>query len=214
MAEIISPEQAVQIQTEQIRQQQELQKQKQEAEFKKHELSVIEELRDLHQSQQLAKFKKDEERVSEEKLRTAHSKPLSMKDFVRRRTDEIAGSIGEQPFVSLNIDLEAPPSIHNQVKGETFLANVFELKRDNDKSLFVNDFILTAMEIEGLDDTPNGYTKVLNKLRDRIGLTEEHKKDFVLNKIYLYLTGRDKYHDDDLVISIMRNKTRHRTKGS
>ena len=177
----------------------------------KEEASLILQLQQKREQEQMDKVKAQE--VTYRKQSEYHSKPLTTKEFIERRMEDLRSKVpSETPMDAPNVDILASPSIYLDSKGETFLANTLGT-RDTDKTLFINDFILSNMDIEALDDTPDGYNRVLTRLLGRIGLDNTYRKDFIINKLYLYLTGRDKYAEDNLVLSIMKNKTRHRYKG-
>lgn len=174
--------------------------------------SILLEYQRKKEENRLERYKREQEKL--EKMRNVHARPVSMLKFVDERIEEIKRKIdtgGNQ--MGVETDVVSPPSIRHLVTGETFLANTLGLQKDNDITYFVNDFILSTMDIEGLEDIPENYNKILDKTIERMNLTRDHKKDIILNRIYLYLTGYNRSDKDDLVVSIMRSKNRNKYKG-
>lgn len=138
-----------------------------------------------------------------------HARPLEL-------TSEEFRAVNREPLVKQpysyvpQIEVPAPPSIHESVKGKTFLAQDLGVD-ESSMSASVNDFILQKMQLEKLQDDANAYRSVLKALYDKFGINEHMEHVAIVETLYhnLFVKGLDE--SDYLVMTILaKNNARTR----
>lgn len=139
-----------------------------------------------------------------------HSRPIPKEPEDVRQARQIEeqtlrGSRERPLAIGSNPGPTPPASIYQEMTGGTLLSDTLNV-RDNHQTYMLDQYILQKMNVGKLQDTKENYEKVLHTLmsKNRINLSQD--RNYVLNKLYLYLSGKDLDNEDDLVISILTKK--------
>ena len=102
--------------------------------------------------------------------------------------------------------LEVPPSLYQDINGKSLLANEMKMKKDDDRSFKINDFILEKLKIENYKDNLTSYRGIFKELTKDVDVGKFYDSEYVLDKIYNYLFGSNLSEKDFIVLSILAQK--------
>lgn len=125
--------------------------------------------------------------------------------------DRMARREVEQGFET-TANVPVPASFYQELKGKSVVRDLLGVDEDTAETLYLNNYVLQKMRTGKMQDTKENFEKVFNRLLARNDLGRNQRPDYIIQKLYLYLSKKDIDEEDDLVRSLI-SKHRGRRHG-
>lgn len=112
----------------------------------------------------------------------------------------------EQPQTVVVGAIDAPPSIYGDLNGKTYLTKILEIKNDDIDTHLIDKFVQEKMRVGKLKDNQENYERVFNNLLHRANLSIRQNKEYVLQRLGIYLKNKQQYEDDDIIMTLIKGR--------
>jgi len=141
--------------------------------------------------------------ADDNKDRSVHARPMRNMPVTPESLQQIINN--EVQDVLVVGDINAPPSIFNELNNRTYLTKVLKVE-DNTDTRLIDKFIQTKMRVGKLQDNQENYERVFNNLLARANLSMRQNKGYLLQRLGLYLSNKQQYEDDDIVVTLIKGR--------